>query len=131
MSVALDDDWGADTCGKLSGDKIQAIRHVLTPSLSFNYHPTSASRYGVWDTYDKVDAQGNKTTVDYNRYQGMVYGAPGQGMAGSMSLTLSNNLEMKVKLHDDSTGFKKVSLIDDLRQPCRTTLPPRSVRGVT
>ena len=100
---------------KLFGDKIQAIRHVLTPSLSFNYHPDfSASRYGVWDTYDKVDAQGNKTTVDYNRYQGMVYGAPGQGMAGSMSLTLSNNLEMKVKSDDDSTGFKKVSLIDDL-----------------
>ena len=100
---------------KLFGDKIQAIRHVLTPSLSFNYHPDfSASRYGVWDTYDKVDAQGNKTTVDYNRYQGMVYGAPGLGMAGSMSLTLSNNLEMKVKSDDDSTGFKKVSLIDDL-----------------
>ena len=100
---------------KLFGDKIQAIRHVLTPSLSFNYHPDfSASRYGVWDSYEKVDAQGNKTTVDYNRYQGMVYGAPGQGMAGSLSLTLSNNLEMKVKSDEDSTGFKKVSLIDDL-----------------
>ena len=100
---------------KLFGDKIQAIRHVLTPSLSFNYHPDfSASRYGVWDSYEKVDAEGKVTTVDYNRYQGMVYGAPGQGMAGSLSLTLSNNLEMKVKSDEDSTGFKKVSLIDDL-----------------
>ena len=100
---------------KLFGDKIQAIRHVFTPSISFNYHPDfSASRYGVWDTYDKVDANGNVTQVKYNRYNGMVYGSPGQGMAGSLSMSVSNNVEMKVKSDEDSTGFKKISLIDEL-----------------
>ena len=100
---------------KLFGDKIQAIRHVFRPSISFSYHPDfSASRYGYWGTYKKVDADGNVSEVEYNRYQGALFSPPGQGMAGNVSVTLSNNLEMKVKSEDDSTGFKKISLIDEL-----------------
>ena len=100
---------------KLFGDKIQAIRHVFKPSVSFSYHPDfSAERYGFWGTYNKVDAEGNVTQVEYNRYQGGAFGSPSQGMAGNISMTLSNNVEMKVKSEDDSTGFKKISLIDEL-----------------
>jgi hypothetical protein len=100
---------------KIFGDKIQAIRHVFTPTVNFNYAPDfSASRYGYWDTYQKTDAQGNVTMVEYNQYQGTLYGAPGKGMTGSVSLDISNNLEMKIKSDDDSTGFKKISLIDEL-----------------
>lgn len=100
---------------KLFGEKIQAVRHVLTPSVSFNYAPDfSASRYGFWDTYQKTDANGNVTLVEYNQYQGTLYGGPSKGKTGSISMDISNNVEMKIKTDDDSTGYKKVSIIDEL-----------------
>jgi hypothetical protein len=100
---------------KLFGDKIDRIRHVFTPSISFNYSPDfSAKRYGIWDTYQKTDANGNVTMVEYSQYQGAVYGAPGKGKTGSISMDISNNIEMKIRSDDDSTGFKKISLIDEL-----------------
>ncbi|MDE6003394.1 MAG: LPS-assembly protein LptD, partial [Prevotella sp.] len=83
---------------KIFGEKIQAVRHVLTPSVSFNYAPDfSASRYGFWDTYQKTDANGNVTMVEYNQYQGTLYGGPSKGKTGSISMDVSNNIEMKVK----------------------------------
>lgn len=98
---------------KLFGDKIQAIRHVLSPTVSFSYAPDfGASRYGYWDTYQKTDANGNVSLVSYSPYQNSLFGVPGKGKQGSISFTLGNNLEMKVKSDKDSTGFKKISLID-------------------
>ena len=98
---------------KLFGDKIQAIRHVLSPSVSFSYAPDfGASRYGYWDTYQKTDANGNVSLVSYSPYENSLFGVPGKGKQGSISFTLGNNLEMKVKSDKDSTGFKKISLID-------------------
>ena len=100
---------------KLFGEKIQAVRHVFTPSVSFSYAPDfSASRYGFWDTYQKPDAKGNVTMVEYSQYQGTVFGGPGKGKTGSISMDISNNIEMKIKSDDDSTGFKKISIIDEL-----------------
>ena len=100
---------------KLFGEKIDRIRHVFTPTVTFNYAPDfSASRYGYWDTYQKTDAKGNVSMVEYNMYQGSLYGAPGKGKTGSLSMDISNNIEMKIKSDDDSTGFKKISLIDEL-----------------
>ncbi len=98
---------------KLFGDKIQAIRHVVTPTVSLSYAPDfGASRYGYWETYQKTDADGNVSLVSYSPYQNALYGVPGKGKSGSVSFTLGNNLEMKVKSDKDSTGVKKVSLID-------------------
>lgn len=98
---------------KLFGDKIQAIRHVLSPTVSFSYAPDfGASRYGYWDTYQKTDANGNVSLVSYSPYKNSLFGVPGKGKQGSISFTLGNNLEMKVKSDKDSTGFKKISLID-------------------
>ena len=98
---------------KIFGDKIQAIRHVITPTVSFSYAPDfGASRYGFWDTYQKTDADGNVSLVSYSPYQGSLYGVPGKGKTGSLSFSLGNNLEMKIKSDKDSTGFKKISLID-------------------
>lgn len=98
---------------KLFGDKIQAIRHVLSPTVSFSYAPDfGASRYGYWDTYQKTDANGNVSLVSYSPYQNSLFEVPGKGKQGSISFTLGNNLEMKVKSDKDSTGFKKISLID-------------------
>jgi len=101
---------------KIFGDKINAIRHVVTPTVSFSYAPDfSASRYGYYDYYQKTDADGKVTMVEYSPYQIGTYGVPGKGKTGSLSMDLSQNLEMKVKSDDDSTGFKKISLIDEFR----------------
>ena len=100
---------------KIFGDKIQAIRHVFTPSVSFSYAPDfGASRYGYYDTYQKTDADGNVTMVEYSPYQGALFGVPGKGKTGSISMDISNNIEMKIRSDDDSTGFKKISIIDEL-----------------
>lgn len=100
---------------KLFGDKIQAIRHVITPTVSFSYAPDfGASRYGYWKTYQKTDADGNVSLVEYSPYSQGLYGVPGRGRTGNISFGLSNNLEMKVKSDKDSTGMKKISLIDEL-----------------
>ncbi len=100
---------------KLFGDKIQAIRHVITPQVSFSYAPDfGASSYGYYETYQKTDADGNVSLVQYSPYSNALYGVPGKGRTGSVSWDLSNNIEMKVKSDKDTTGFKKISLIDEL-----------------
>ena len=100
---------------KVFGDKIMAVRHVVTPSVSFNYAPDfSASRYGFYKTYQKTDADGNVSLVEYSPYEGSLYGVPGRGKTGSISMDLSNNIEMKVKSDADSTGVRKISIIDEL-----------------
>lgn len=100
---------------KIFGDKIQAIRHVLTPQVSFSYAPDfSASRYGYYETYQRTDKDGNVSLVEYSPYSGGLYGVPGKGKTGSVSMDISNNIEMKIKSDDDSTGFKKISIIDEL-----------------
>ena len=100
---------------KVFGKKIVAVRHVVTPTASFSYAPDfSTQRYGYYDTYQKTDAQGNVSLVEYSPYSTGLYGVPGKGRTGSFSFDLSNNLEMKVRSDKDSTGFKKISLIDEL-----------------
>ena len=98
---------------KIFGDKIQTVRHVFTPSISYSYAPDfGASKYGYWDTYTKTDANGNVSLVSYSPYQGALYGVPGKGKSGSISMDISNNVEMKIKDRNDS--IKKVSIIDEL-----------------
>ena len=99
----------------LFGDKVEKIRHVMTPSVSLTYAPDfGAEHYGYWRTYQKTDAEGNVTMVEYSPYSGELYGAPGKGKTGSVSFDLGNNVEMKIKSDDDSTGVKKISIIDEL-----------------
>ena len=101
---------------KLFGNKIDRIRHVLTPSVSFSYAPDfSASRYGFYETYQKTDKDGNVSLVTYSPYQGFLYGTAPSGKTGSISMSVSNNVEMKVRSDKDSTGYRKVSLIDEFR----------------
>ena len=63
---------------KIFGDKIRAIRHVVTPSVSLNYAPDfGTARYGYYQTYQKTDAAGNVSLVEYSPYQNNIYGVPG------------------------------------------------------
>ncbi len=100
---------------KIFGDKIEMIRHVFTPTVSFSWSPDfSASRYGVWDSYTYTDSNGVLQTQTYSMFSDALFGSPGQGKTGTVSFSVSNNLEMKVKSGNDSTGVKKISLIDEL-----------------
>lgn len=100
---------------KLFGDKIQAIRHVITPQVSFSYSPNfGARRYGYYDSYQYTDASGNVKLVEYSPYQEELYGVPGKYKTEMISWDVSNNIEMKIKSDKDSTGFRKISIIDEL-----------------
>lgn len=95
------------------GDKIQTIRHVITPTVSISAQPDfGAKRYGYWDSYTYIDAYGDEKTVDYSPYSSGLFGVPGKGRQGNVSFDVSNNVEMKIKSANDSV--KKVSLIDEL-----------------
>lgn len=97
---------------KIFGDKIQAIRHVLTPQATFSYAPDCGSRY--YETYQKTDADGNVSLVEYSPFENGLFNVPSRGKTGSVTFDLSNNIEMKVKSDKDSTGYKKLSIIDEL-----------------
>ena len=100
---------------KLFGDRIQAIRHVITPQISFSYSPNfGARRYGYYDSYQYTDASGNVKLVEYSPYQDELYSVPGKYKTEMISWDVSNNIEMKVRSDKDSTGFRKISIIDEL-----------------
>ena len=100
---------------KLFGDKIQAIRHVITPQVTFSYSPNfGAHRYGYYDSYQYTDASGNVKLVEYSPYQDELYSVPGKYKTEMISWDVSNNIEMKIKSDKDTTGYKKISIIDEL-----------------
>ena len=100
---------------KLFGDKIQAIRHVITPQVTFSYSPNfGARRYGYYDSYQYTDASGNVKLVEYSPYQDELYSVPGKYKTEMISWNVSNNIEMKIKSDKDTTGYKKISIIDEL-----------------
>lgn len=100
---------------KLFGDKFIMARHVFTPSVSYSMAPDfSAEKYGFYDTYTYTDEQGEVRTVQYSPFEGAMYGNARKGKTGSISLSVSNNLEMKIRSDKDTTGIKKLSLIDEL-----------------
>lgn len=106
----------------LFGDKIDRIRHVLTPSIGISYHPDyEDNTWGYYGHYQKpvYDTDGETITsyqeVAYSNFAGSLYGTPSQGLAKSMTFSLQNNLEMKVKSKSDTTdnAFRKISLVDN------------------
>ena len=107
--------YGFYTPWKIFGDKVQAIRHIFTPTVSFSAAPDfSAPRYGFWDSYSYVNEYGETVTTKYSPFSNGVYGTVSQGRQGTVSFAVSNNLEMKVKSDRDSTGVRKISLIENL-----------------
>ena len=91
------------------------IRHVFTPTVVYTYTPDfGKSRYGYYDTYTYTDEDGEVRTVEYSPYEGAVYGYPGKNMSQNISFSIDNNIEMKMKSDKDTTGYKKISLIDQL-----------------
>lgn len=99
------------------GDKVNAIRHVMTPSVSFSYTPDfSKPRFGSYDKFDYYDKNQNKVVKNYkySYFDGYQHGTPGSSESASLSLSLANQIEMKVKSDQDTTGFKKIPLLESL-----------------
>ena len=102
--------------------KLQAIRHVITPSLSMNYSPEKGTKFNGWRKLDAYyDSRGTYHDVSYYNIYNVAsahntVSAPGRGQTGSMSFSFGNNLEAKVRDYRDTTGTgtKKVKLIDQL-----------------
>ncbi|RKN80287.1 LPS-assembly protein LptD [Ulvibacterium marinum] len=87
--------------------KIQAIRHIITPSLSYGYAPSFEQFY---DEY--IDGDGE--LVQYSKFEGTLNGAPSLGQSNSLSLSLANTLEAKVKSKDSINAEpKKVPILSN------------------
>lgn len=101
------------------GKKISMIRHVMQPSVTFSFSPKMGKpwpHFGqtYYDEYTRRFADGTIDTVQYCYFSGGYYGGPTSRGGGVINLSLSNNIEMKVVSDKDSTGYKKISLIDNL-----------------
>lgn len=91
--------------------KIQAIRHMVTPSIGFTYSPDFGDpKFGYFKSY--YDERGVLTT--YSIFEGGMFGSPNQGLTQSIGFNINNNLEMKVRSKTDSTGTKKVKIFESL-----------------
>jgi hypothetical protein len=107
--------YGMYTPWKIFGDKVQAIRHVFSPSISLNYRPDFGDpRYGFYETYTYRNEYGEDVEYTYSPYSSMMFGTASRGQSGSIGFDFKNNLEMKIRTDSDSTGTRKISLIDDL-----------------
>ena len=96
--------------------KLQAIRHVVSPSISASFSPEKGTYFNGWRTLTYTDRNGQVKTQDYNIYSGQLNSPPSKGKTGSLSFSLGNNFEAKVRDLTDTTGLgtKKIKLIDQL-----------------
>ena len=94
-------------------NRIQAIRHVMRPSISYSINPSFDNYY---ETYEVVDADGLTTSeLEYTRFEGSIFGAPNNNFSSSIGLSLSNNIEAKVTDRDSTNNeAKKVVILNNL-----------------
>jgi len=92
--------------------KIKAIRHVVTPNLSFSYRPDFADeRYGY---YKNVELE-NGNSQEYSIMQNGIFGSPSKGKQGNIILNISNILEAKINSKKDTINTtKKIKILENL-----------------
>ena len=96
--------------------KLQAIRHVISPSVSASFSPEKGTYFNGWRTLEYTDRNGQVKTQDYNIWSGNIGSVPSKGKTASLNLSVGNNFEAKVRDLADTTGrgSKKIKLIDQL-----------------
>ncbi|MGV8992674.1 MAG: putative LPS assembly protein LptD [Flavobacterium sp.] len=112
-TYSLSQNFGTTIYGTFNfgADKnIQSIRHVMRPSVSYSYVP-SYERY-----YEEYDYDGTGTIFrQFTRFDGGIYGAPGNNMSSLVGFNLTNKFEAKVKDKDETkTAPKKIVLLNSL-----------------
>ncbi|WP_437921687.1 putative LPS assembly protein LptD [Sphingobacterium sp. LRF_L2] len=93
--------------------KVEAIRHVITPSVNLNYRPDfSDARYGFYREF--VNSSG--TLEKYSIFESGIYGTPSAGKSMGIGFSVDNNIEAKVRTENDTTGkgFKKIKILQGL-----------------
>jgi lipopolysaccharide assembly outer membrane protein LptD (OstA) len=100
---------------QFKSEKIKALRHVFTPSLSFSYRPDfSEDKFGYYD-WSIADSTGNQNDV-YSYFEEGIYSTAPKGKSGNLNLSIENNLELKIKTSNDSiVEYKKIALFKSLR----------------
>ena len=93
--------------------KIQAIRHVMRPSISYNVSPAFDQYY---ETYDVIAADGTTSDqVEYTRFENSLFGRPGNRYSSSIGIAVGNNFEAKIRSKDSTeTEPKKIFLLNNL-----------------
>ncbi len=92
--------------------KIQAIRHVMRPAISYNINPAFDEYY---DTFDIITADGMTNRQEYSRFESSIFGSPNKNFSSSMGFSLANNIEAKVRPKDSTaTEPKKIKIFDNL-----------------
>ena len=97
--------------------KIKAIRHIIRPSISYNINPAFDKYYDTYEGDEIVEADGTTTRdlIEYSRFEGGIFGTPNKNFSSSMGLSVSNNLEAKVRDRDSTaTEPKKIILLNNL-----------------
>lgn len=116
---AIDGSFSSSVTTKLYGmyqfgknSPLQAIRHVLTPKVSFTYTPDfGAPSWGYYKSYYNPETE---QEIEYSIFEGGIYGGPPKEKSGRVNFSLNNNLEIKVRSRKDTvTGTKKIKLIDN------------------
>ncbi|WP_298894663.1 putative LPS assembly protein LptD [uncultured Psychroserpens sp.] len=99
-----------------STSKIQQVRHVIRPSISYNINPAFDQYY---DTFEIVDADGTTAgevqREQFTRFEGALFGVPNRTFSSSMGISVGNNFEAKVRDRDSTaTEPKKIKLLNNL-----------------
>ncbi|MGE8514179.1 MAG: putative LPS assembly protein LptD, partial [Chryseobacterium culicis] len=93
------------------GSTVEAVRHMMTPSVSFTYSPDfSSPNFGYYKNYYNA----NGALTPYSIFEKGIISSPSSGMQGALGFNIGNNIEMKVKSKSDSTGVKKVKIFESL-----------------
>lgn len=96
--------------------KIQAIRHMITPSFNFSFAPEMGTAMNGYTSLTYTTAEGETKTEEYNKYSGQLYSPPGKGKTAALSFSFANNLEAKILKNSgqDSATVEKIKLLDQL-----------------
>ncbi|MEO6611410.1 MAG: putative LPS assembly protein LptD [Chitinophagaceae bacterium] len=89
--------------------RIVAIRHVIRPTLSFNYKPDLSREHFYWTKVDTTNYLGR-----FSEFEGALFSGFSEGKTGGLSFSVDNNLEMKTRSRKDTgdNAIKKIKLID-------------------
>lgn len=93
--------------------KIEAIRHVITPSVNLNYRPDfSDPRYGFYRDFVNQNGMSER----YSIFENGIYGSPSAGRSMGIGFSVDNNIEAKIRTENDTTGkgFRKVKILQGL-----------------